>query len=282
MFVIIGYILVFGAVIGGFMASGGHPAVLIQPFEMLIIFGSALGAFVSGNSFAMIKKTLAAATSTLKSSTQSKAYYSELVLSFFTLSQKIRKEGLLSLEEVIENPDNANIFTPNVLADKHIMDFISDNLRLLVIGIEEHQLEELMDQALEVHHEDGQAPIKAVQRISDAMPAFGIVGAVMGVVHAMESLHLPPAELGKLIAAALVGTFLGILVSYGFISPVAAVMEDRLEAEGNALKCVQKGIMCCSRGISPPMTAEYMRAMISSPMRPSFLELEAQLKAAKE
>jgi chemotaxis protein MotA len=281
MFVIIGYIMVLGAVLGGFLASGGHAGVLVQPFEMLIIFGAALGAFVSGNSMAVIKGAFSGATGTLKSSKQNKAYYSELVLSFFALSQKIRKEGLLSLEGIIDNPGGDGIFTPKILADHHLMDFICDNLRLLVTGIEEHQLEELMDQALEVHHEDGHGPIKAIQRIGDAMPAFGIVAAVMGVVHTMESISLPPAELGKLIAAALVGTFLGILISYGFIAPVAAVMEERFETEGNAFKCAQKGIMCCVKGISPPMTAEYMRAMISSSMRPSFSELEAQLKSAK-
>ncbi|MEQ1636893.1 MAG: flagellar motor stator protein MotA [Methylococcales bacterium] len=281
MFVIIGYIIVVGAVVGGFVASGGHVAVLLQPFEILIIFGAALGAFISGNSITNIKSSLSAATGTLKPSKQNKAYYSELVLVFFALSQTIRKEGLLSLEGIIEDPKSNPIFTPKILADHHLMDFICDNLRLLVVGIEEYQLEELMDQNLEVHHEDGHAPIKAVQRIGDAMPAFGIVAAVMGVVHTMGSLHLPPAELGKLIAAALVGTFLGILISYGFIAPVASTMEERLEAEGNAFKCAQKGIMCCAKGISPPMTAEYMRAMISASMRPSFSELEAQLKATK-
>lgn len=281
MFVIIGYIMVIGAVLGGFLASGGHVGVLIQPFEVLIIFGAALGAFVAGNSLPIVKGALGAATGTLKSAKQDKAYYSELILSFFALSQKIRKEGLLSLEGIIENPGSDSIFSPKILADHHLMDFICDNLRLLVTGIDEHQLEELMDQALEVHHEDGHGPIKAVQRIGDAMPAFGIVAAVMGVVHTMESIHLPPAELGKLIAAALVGTFLGILVSYGFIAPVAGIMEERLEAESNAFKCAQKGIMCCIKGISPPMTAEYMRAMITAKARPGFAELEAQLKSAK-
>lgn len=281
MFVIIGYIAVLAAVLGGFMASGGHLIVLFQPYEMLTIFGAALGAFISSNSLPTMKKTLATATSTLKSSPHNKEFYSELVLSFFALSQKIRKEGFLSLESVIEGDGGDGIFSAKLLKDAHLMDFVRDNLRLLVTGIEEYQLEELMDQAMEVHHEDGHAIIKAITRVSDAMPAFGIVAAVMGVVHTMGSLHLPPGELGKLIAGALVGTFLGILIAYGFIAPVAALVEERLENEANVYKCAQKGILCCAKGVSPVMTAEYMRAMINADKRPSFEELENKLKASK-
>lgn len=281
MFVIIGYIVVLGAVLGGFAASGGHLIVLVQPYEMLTIFGAALGAFISSNSISTIKKTLATATGTLKNSAYDKAFYSELVLSFFTLSQKIRKEGFLSLEAVIESNGSDGTFSAKLLKDHHLMDFIRDNLRLLVTGIEEYQLEELMDQSLEVHHEDGHAVIKAISRVGDGMPAFGIVAAVMGVVHTMGALHLPPGELGKLIAGALVGTFLGILIAYGFIAPVAALVEERLENESNVYKCAQKGILCCAKGVSPVMTAEYMRAMINADKRPSFEELESNLKASK-
>lgn len=281
MFVIIGYILVLGSVLGGFAASGGHIGVLLQPFEMLIIFGAALGAFVGSNSISVIKGAMSAAIGALKGSKHNKEFYNDLVLSFFALSNKIRKEGFLSLENVIENRSESGIFRPKLLADHHLMDFICDNMRLLVTGIEEYQLEELMEQTLEVHHEEGHTVLKAINRVSDGMPAFGIVAAVMGVVHTMESLHLPPGELGKLIAGALVGTFLGILLAYGFISPVAGSIEGKLETEANVYRCTQKGILCCAKGISPVMTAEYMRAMITPPMRPSFTELEEQLRAAK-
>lgn len=281
MFVIIGYVLVVASVLGGFVGAGGHVGVLIQPFEVIIIFGAALGSLISSNSIAVVKGAIFGATGMLKSAKQSKEYYLDLVLSFYALSQKIRKEGLLSLEDLVENPGSDTIFTPKILADHHLMDFICDNLRLVVTGIEENQLEDVMDAALEVHHNDGHAPIKAVQRIGDAMPAFGIVAAVMGVVHTMESISLPPAELGKLIAAALVGTFLGILLAYGFIGPVAALMEERLETEGNAYKCAHKGVLCCAKGISPAMTAEFVRSIITGSMRPSFAEMEAQLKASK-
>lgn len=281
MLVIVGYVLIIGAIMGGFIGGGGHPAVLFQPFEFVIIIGAAVGAFVCGNSMPVIKAALKEGTGTLKGAPCDKAFYLELLMSFNTLSSKIRKEGLLSLEDVIDGPEIETIFSPKVMKDHHLMEFIRDNLRLMVTGIEAHVLEDLMDQALETHHEEGHGPIKAVKGLADGMPAFGIVAAVLGVVHTMESVSLPPAELGKLIAAALVGTFLGILLAYGFISPVSNVMEDRLEALGNAYKCTQKGLLCCANAISPTMTAEYMRAMIPSNLRPTFAELDEQLKAHK-
>ncbi len=281
MLVIVGYLILIVAIMGGFMGGGGHPGVLFQPFEFVIIIGAALGAFVCGNSFSVIKVTLAQATGTLKVTTCDKAYYLELLLSFYALAIKIRKEGLLSLEDIIDGPQIDTIFTPKIIKDHHLLEFIRDNLRLMVTGVDVGSLEELMDQTLETHHEDGYAPIRAVKGVADGMPAFGIVAAVLGVVHTMESVGLPPAELGKLIAAALVGTFLGILLAYGFISPVANVMEERLEASGNAFKCAQKGLLSCAKSVSPTMTVEYMRAMIPANMRPSFSELDEQLKASK-
>lgn len=281
MLVIVGYVIIVAAIMGGFIGGGGHPAVIFQPFEFVIIIGAAMGAFVCGNSFSVVKSAIGQATGTLKSSKSDKAYYLELVLSFYALTSKIRKEGLLSLEDIIDSPQIDTIFTPKIVKDHHLLDFIRDNLRLMVTGVDEGPLEDLMDQTLETHHEDGHAPIKAIKGLADGMPAFGIVAAVLGVVHTMESVSLPPAELGKLIAAALVGTFLGILLAYGFIAPIANLMEERLEGEGNIYKCTKKGLMCCAKGVSPAMTAEYMRAMIPSSMRPSFAELDEQLKASK-
>lgn len=281
MFVIIGYVVIIGALLGGFIASGGHVGVLVQPFEVLIILGAAFGAFVCGNSIDIIKGAIKGATATLGNSPYNKEFYMELLLSFNALTNKIRKEGLLSLEDIIDEPQIDTIFLPKVLKDHHLMEFIRDNLRLMLTGVEVMALEELTDQVLETHHEDGHAPIKAVQGVADGLPAFGIVAAVLGVVHTMESVGIPPAELGKLIAAALVGTFLGILMAYGFVGPVASVMQQRFEAGSNAYKCVQKGLLCTAKGMSPTMTVEYMRAMITSGMRPDFFELEAQIKARK-
>lgn len=281
MFVIIGYLIILGCVLGGFLLAGGHLGVLMQPVEVLIIGGSAFGAFLAGNSMHTVKAALAGGTATMKGNKFNKDFYVQLLLSFNALSQKARREGLLALEAVIENPESSSVFGEKVLADHHLMDFICDNLRLITTGVDVNQLEDLMDQAIEVHHEEGHAPIKAVQNVGDGMPAFGIVAAVMGVVHTMESVGIPPAELGKLIAAALVGTFLGILLAYGFVGPVAAVMQDRLDAEGNAYKCAQKGLLNCAKGTSPAMTVEFMRNVIVSEMRPGFAEMEEQMKAAK-
>jgi chemotaxis protein MotA len=281
MLVIIGYIVLSVSIIGGFMGGGGHPGVLLQPFEFVIIIGAAIGAFVCGNSMPVIKAAISQGTATLKSTKYNKEYYIELLMCFYAITTKTRKEGLLSLESIIDDPKSSPVFTTRILGDHHLLEFICDNLRLIVTGVEVYALEELMDQELEVHHEESYAPVKAVQNIADGLPAFGIVAAVMGVVHTMESVGIPPSELGKLIAAALVGTFLGILLAYGFIGPVSSVMAERSEAAGSAFKCAQKGLLCCAKGVSPAMTAEYMRTMIVSALRPGFMELEELLRANK-
>lgn len=281
MFVIIGYVVILGCVLGGFLMAGGHLGVLWQPVEVLIIVGAAFGAFVASNSLANVKAAIGGGMGTLKGSRYTKDYYLELLMSFNALSQKARKEGLLSLEKVVDDPEGSSIFGEKIVHDHHLMEFICDKLRMVLTGVDVNQLEDLMDAEIENHHHEGQGPIKAVQRVGDGMPAFGIVAAVMGVVHTMESVGIPPAELGKLIAAALVGTFLGILVAYGFVGPVAAVMEDRLEEEGSAYKCAQKGLLNCAKGTSPAMTVEFMRTAVPHHIRPSFSELEAQLKGGK-
>ncbi len=281
MFVIIGYVIILGCVLGGFMMAGGHLGVLWQPVEVLIIVGAAFGSFLASNSLSTVKAAIAGGTGTMKGTRYTKDYYMELLMSFNALSQKARKEGLLSLEKVVDDPEGSSVFGEKIVHDHHLMEFIADKLRLILTGVDVHQLEDIMDAEIDIHHEEGHAPIKAVQRVGDGMPAFGIVAAVMGVVHTMESVGIPPAELGKLIAAALVGTFLGILVAYGFVAPVSAVMEDRLEEEANAYKCAQKGLMNTAKGTSPAMTVEFMRTAIPHHIRPSFTELEDYLKSGK-
>lgn len=282
MLVIIGYVLVFSSLLGGYIWGGGHPLVLVQPNEYLIIVGAAVGALVVANPLSLVKESISKATATLKPQPYTKELYLELLMCFYMLTNKTRKEGLLSLEELIENPEsNPAIFTENLMKDHHLLDFICDNLRLIVTGVEVHQLEELMDQTLETHHEDEHAPVRVIQTMADGLPAFGIVAAVMGVVHTMELVGAPPAVMGKAIAAALVGTFIGILLAYGFIGPVGALMANRAEMSGNIFRCAQKGLLCCAKGVSPAMTAEYMRAMISTDKRPSFQELDDLLRSNK-
>ncbi|MDD5214829.1 MAG: flagellar motor stator protein MotA [Methylococcales bacterium] len=282
MLVIFGYVLVFSALMGGYIWGGGHPLILVQPNEYLIIVGAALGALLVANPMALVKESISKATATLKPQPYTKEFYLELLMCFYMLTNKTRKEGLLSLEELIENPEsNPAIFTEKLTNDHHLLQFVCDNLRLIVTGVEVHQLEELMDQTMETHHEDENAPVRVIQTMADGLPAFGIVAAVMGVVHTMELVGSPPAVMGKAIAAALVGTFIGILLAYGFIGPVGALMANRAEMSGNVFKCAQKGLLCTAKGISPAMTAEYMRAMISSDKRPSFQELDDLLRSNK-
>lgn len=281
MFVIIGYVVILGCVLGGFLMAGGHLQVLFQPVELLIIAGAAAGAFVASNSLTNIKASIAGGMGTLKGGKYTKEYYLEMLTSFNALSMKARKEGLLSLERIVDDPHSSNLFGEKVLHDHHMMDFIADKLRLILTGVDVYQLEDLIDAEMEIHHAAGHAPIKAVQRVGDGMPAFGIVAAVMGVVHTMESVGIPPSELGKLIAAALVGTFLGILIAYGFVAPVASVMEDRLEEESNAFRCAKSGLLNVSKGTAPAMAVEFMRVMVPPDSRPSFSELEEYLKSNK-
>ena len=234
MFVIIGYVLILGCVLGGFVLAGGHIHALIQPTELLTIGGAALGAFFVANPPKVIKATLGALPTVLKGSKYSKALYLDLLAMLYEILSKIRKEGLMSVEGDIENPESSPIFTrySNISSDHHVTEFLTDYLRMMVGGnLNAFEIENLMDNEIETHHHEGEIPIHALSRVADGLPAFGIVAAVMGVVHTMESVGLPPAELGKLIAAALVGTFLGILISYGFVAPVGSALENKLHDE---------------------------------------------------
>lgn len=284
MFVIIGYIIVVGAILGGFLMAGGHIGVLIQPNEVIIIFGGALGAFVVSNNPKVLKAVAGALTSSLRGSKYNQALYLETLTLLYRIFHKIRQNGLLSIEGDIETPDQSELFksAPKVLADHHAVEFITDYLRLMTSGsLDVHQIDNLMDIDIETHHEEGHLPIQALQRLADGMPAFGIVAAVMGVVHTMESVGLPPAELGKLIAAALVGTFLGILVAYGFISPLAGLLEQRLAESTKYYQSIKAGLIASINGYAPSTAVEFARKAMFSAERPEFAELEKHLKESR-
>ena len=281
MFVIIGYVIILGCVLGGFMMAGGHLGVLWQPVEVLIIVGAAFGSVLASNSLATSKAAMAGGTGTLKGATYTKDYYMELLMSFNALSQKARKEGLLSLEKVVDDPEGSSIFGEKIVHDHHLMEFICDKLRLILTGVDVNQLEDIMDAEIEIHHAEGNEPIKAVQRVGDGMPAFGIVAAVMGVVHTMESVGIPPAELGKLIAAALVGTFLGILISYGFVAPIATLLEAKAAEDSKQYQCIKVVLLASMSGYAPQVAIEFGRKVLFSSERPSFSELENDIKARK-
>ncbi len=240
MLVIIGYIIVCASVFGGFAASGGHLASLFQPLELVMIGGAALGAFFVGNNGKSIKATMKALPTLFKGSRYNRALYMDLMTLLFEILSKVRKEGLMSIEGDIEKAEDSPIFSkyPNILADHHIVEFMTDYLRLMVSGnMDAFQIENLMDNEIETHHAEGEVPVHCVAKLGDGLPAFGIVAAVMGVVHTMESDHLPPSELGILIAHALVGTFLGILLAYGFVGPLSGLLSGLVWAAAQGARC---------------------------------------------
>ena len=284
MLVILGYIIVIGSVFGGFAMAGGHLATLFQPLELLMIGGGAMGAFFVGNNGKAIKATFKALPSLLQGSKYTKALYLELLALLFQLLTKVRKEGLMSIEADIEKPESSPIFSKyqNIISDHHITEFLTDYLRLMVSGnMDAFQIENLMDNEIETHHHEGEIPVHCIAKLGDGLPAFGIVAAVMGVVHTMESVGLPPAELGILIAHALVGTFLGILLAYGFVGPLASLLEQKLHESSKMFQCAKVTLLASLNGYAPALAVEFGRKVLFSTERPSFSELENHVKQTK-
>lgn len=284
MLVIIGYLVVLLSVFGGFVISGGHLASLLQPVELLMIGGAAVGAFLVGNNGKAIRATLQSLPSLLKGSKYTKALYMELMSMLFEVLSKVRKEGLMSIEGDIDNPEESPIFSkyPAIQSDHHIMEFMTDYLRLMVSGnMDAFQIENLMDNEIDTHHAEGEVPVHCMAKLGDGMPAFGIVAAVMGVVHTMASVGLPPAELGILIANALVGTFLGILLAYGFVGPLSSLLEQKLHESSKMFQCVKVTLLASLNGYAPALAVEFGRKVLFSTERPSFSELEEHIKLTK-
>ncbi|SFQ14801.1 chemotaxis protein MotA [Nitrosomonas cryotolerans] len=284
MLVSIGYIVIIISVFGGFALAGGHLASLWQPVELLMIGGAAIGAFIVGNSGKAIKATLKALPRVFKGSKYTKALYMELMTLLYEILGRIRREGLMSIESDIDDPTNSPLFAkyPAILSDHHVTEFITDYLRLMAGGnLNPLEIENLMDSELETHHQEEEIPIHTIAKIAEGLPAFGIVAAVMGVVHTMESVHLPPAQLGILIAAALVGTFLGILLAYGFVSPLAGKLEQQLHESSKLLECIKITLLANLNGYAPVMAIEFGRKVLFTTERPSFMELEAHVKQSK-
>lgn len=284
MLVILGYLVVLGCVFGGFAAAGGHLASLFQPVELLQIGGAAVGAFFVGNNGKAIKATLAAIPGLFRGSRHTKDLYMELMSLMFDVLSKVRKEGLMSIEGDIDSPSESPLFSkyPAVLADHHVVEFMTDYLRLMVSGnMDAFQIENLMDNEIDTHHHEGMVPAGAIAKLGDGMPAFGIVACVMGVVHTMESVGIPPSELGLLIAKALVGTFLGILLAYGFVGPLASLHEQKLEEETKMFQCVKVTLLASLNGYAPALAIEFGRKVLYSTERPTFSELEEHIKKSK-
>ncbi len=286
MFVIVGYVVVLLAVFGGYFLAGGKFGVIVKaaPIELFIIGGAALGAFFVANNGKTIKATFKAAPTLLKGSKYTKARYLELLSLLYEVLQKARKEGLMSIEGDVESPHESTLFAnfPAIVADHHLMEFITDYLRMMVSGnLNAHEIENLMDSEIETHHQEAHAPQAAIQGVGDGLPAFGIVAAVLGVVKTMASVGAPPAVLGMLIAGALVGTFLGILLAYGFVSPLASLMTQKSDEAHKELQCVKITLLASMQGYAPQIAIEFGRKVLFSTERPSFSELENHVKQKK-
>ena len=281
MFVIIGYVVVCASVFGGFAMAGGHLAALFQPIELLMIGGAAGGAFFVGNTMSAVKATFKAIPVCFKGSKYNKDTYMELMALLYELLGKVRKEGLMSIEGDVERPEESPIFAkyPKILSDHHVVEFITDYLRIMVSGnLNAMEIENLMDVEIETHHHEALLPSHTIAKLGDGMPAFGIVAAVMGVVHTMESVGIPPAELGMLIAHALVGTFLGILLAYGFVGPLSGLLEQKAEESTKMFQTIKVTLLANLNGYAPAMAVEFGRKVLVSADRPGFTELEEHVK----
>jgi len=283
MLLIVGYVIVLLASVGTY-AVHGSLAALWMPMEYLAILGLAIGGFIAGNGKKTIVATLKALPGALKPSYLNKAIYMDLLAMLYEILSKVRKEGLMSVEGDIETPESSAIFGkyPTIQHDHHVMEFICDYLRMMVGGnLNAFEIENLMDIEIETHHQEAHLPAHVMFKLADAMPAFGIVVAVMGVVNVMGSVGQPPAILGKMIGGALVGTFLGILISYGFVAPIAGQMEQKCEEEGKIFQVIKSVLLASMNGYAPQVAVEFGRKVLYSNDRPSFLELEADLKERK-
>lgn len=284
MLVIVGYLVVVGSVLGGYALAGGHMGALFQPLELLIIGGAAVGSFVVSNNIKVLKAVFRSLPGLLKGSKYTKARYMELMALLYDLLQKARKEGLMAIESDVDAPQDSAIFQryPAITADHEVVEFITDYLRMMVSGnLNSFELENLMDNEIETHHHEAMVPSHAIQKVADGLPAFGIVAAVMGVVHTMGSVGRPPSELGQMIAHALVGTFLGILLAYGFVSPLATLLEQKADESTKELQCVKVTLLASMQGYAPTIAVEFGRKVLFSTERPSFIELESHVKQKK-
>lgn len=283
MLLLVGYVIILLASIGTYAVHGSLGALWV-PMEYLAIIGLMIGGFVAGNGNKAFKATLAALPSVLKGSAYNKALYMDLLAMLFEILAKVRKEGLMSIENDVENPEASPIFSkyPLIAGDHHVMEFITDYLRMMVGGnLNAFEIENLMDIEIETHHQEAHLPAHIVAKTADALPAFGIVVAVMGVVNVMGSVGEPPAVLGKMIGGALVGTFLGILASYGFVSPIATRLEQKAEEGGKIYQCIKAVLLASMSGYAPQVAVEFGRKVLYANDRPTFIELEEDLKARK-
>lgn len=277
MLIIVGYVIVIFSVFGGFVLAGGSLGPLYQPFEVLMIGGAALGAFVAANNGKVMRATLNAAKNLKPTNNYNKALYLEVLTVLFELLQRMRREGMLAVERDIEAPEESPVFNdhPAILRDPMLVGFITDYIRLMISGnMKPHELDELMLHEIESFEQEAHSPADALFKVGDALPAFGIIAAVMGVVRALTHADADADVMGEMIAHALVGTFLGILAGYAFVNPVASRIERQVDEGVKMLHCIRVTLLASLNGYAPQIAVEFGRKTLDSEERPGFTELE--------
>ncbi|MCX7913862.1 MAG: flagellar motor stator protein MotA [Thermodesulfovibrionales bacterium] len=284
MFAIIGILVVSGSVVGGYLMVKGNLSILFQPAEFLIIVGAAIGGFLISSPpkvTALVAKSIGRI---FAAKNPSKTKYLELLTLLYQLFSKIRKEGLISLEADVETPQKSPLFKkyPNILKDHHLIDFICDNLKVIITtNVPPHELDNLMELEMETHHTHASIPAGSINKVADSLPGLGIVAAVLGVVITMQYVDSPPAVLGNKIAAALVGTFLGVLLCYGYVGPMAANLEHQVREEAISYNIIRVSLVSFVGGAAPQVAVEFGRRAIPGKEKPSFSELEKAIRGAK-
>jgi chemotaxis protein MotA len=285
MFAIIGIVVVIGAILGGYLMEHGNVLVLMQPAELLIIAGAAAGTLLIGNPISTVKALGKSFGKVFGTSPYTSSFYLEHLRMLNALFQTARKEGLVKLESDVENPTQSPVFKkfPMFLRDHHAVDFVCDTLRMAISGGVGHfELDQMMEQDMDVHHHEAEMPAAALSTVADALPGLGIVAAVLGVVITMSALGGPPEEIGKKVAAALVGTFLGILMCYGFLGPMAACIQKYNESEHQYYHFLRVAMITFVRLVSPITAVEFARRTIPGDVRPSFQDMEKACKRKLE
>src|SRR5688572_14567962 len=282
MLMIVGLFVVLVAVVGGFLMAGGELMVLFQPAEFVVIGGAALGALVVGTPFKVIKLGVTQIKGVFGGETPASEYASLLAM-LYQVFKQVQQAGVMSLETHFEDPPKSPILEkyPTFLARHEAVDFLADSVKVLIVGgIAPHDLEALMDEDLKAHHDEALKPASALTKIGDALPGLGIVAAVLGIVITMGHIDGPPAEIGHHIGAALVGTFLGILMSYGFVQPLAGALEARVSEDSYYCVCIKAGLLAVYKGNPPAIAVEFARRVLPHSVRPSFNETEQFCRAA--
>ncbi|MCF4167685.1 flagellar motor stator protein MotA [Zavarzinia compransoris] len=277
MLLIIGIVVVLGSVLSGYILAGGHVEVLWQPLEFLIIFGAAIGAYIIANPPPVLKKTGKAIAGAMKGPRYKQDAFLELLTLLYSVFKLAKSKGMLALEQHVENPHDSTLFNqfPTFAKDHHAVTFLCDYLRLMTLGTENaFEMESLIDLELETHAAEEHEVSHAIQNMADGMPALGIVAAVLGIIHTMGSITEPPEVLGHLIGAALVGTFMGVWMSYGFVAPIANSVRATHEAEMRYLHCIKAGLLAHLQGYPPAVSVEFARKALQTHVRPTFYEVE--------